>query len=118
MAKEIVYFAEFALAKYYVDAIMNIDLSSYPEPLREILSIVQIKGAAAAPAAVNEALWWVYNTQISFTPPVLIQEMEAIGEGICSTLGHNCNVTEMQVLVKRMNMFPELIKMACTAFGE
>ena len=44
--------------------------------------------------------------------------MEAIGEGICSTLGHNCNVTEMQVLVKRMNMFPELIKMACTAFGE
>ncbi len=47
----------------------------------------------------------------------LIEEMEAIGAGMCSSLKGNCNVTEMQSLVKRMNMFPELIKMACTEFG-
>ena len=47
----------------------------------------------------------------------LIDEMEAIGEGMCSALGGDCNVTEMTGKVKRLNMFPELIKMACTAFG-
>jgi hypothetical protein len=43
--------------------------------------------------------------------------MEAIGDGMCSTLGGQCNATEMGNMVKRFNMFPELIQMACTAFG-
>jgi hypothetical protein len=43
--------------------------------------------------------------------------MNAIGEGMCGALGDGCNVTEMTNKVKRLNMFPELIRMACTAFG-
>ena len=50
-------------------------------------------------------------------PKPLIEEMEAIGEGICHTLGPNCNITQWQIDIKRVNMLPELIRMACTAFG-
>lgn len=125
LAKEIVYFADVALSKYAIDAIMDIDLSQYPEPLQEILKVVQIKGSKAAPAAVNRALQWVYDTQLEFTPQYLKTEMDAIGKGICATLdplgegtkGSACDVAAMQAMVHRVNMFPELIKMACTAFG-
>ena len=36
---------------------------------------------------------------------------------MCSTMGAGCNATDMASLVKRVNMFPELIRMACTEFG-
>lgn len=44
--------------------------------------------------------------------------MNAMGEGICAGLKvNNCNSTEMATLVKNVNMLPELIRMACTAWG-
>ena len=62
----------------------------------------------------------VYEQEVSYMPQYLIDEMEAMGEGICAGLGPakaNCNSTEMGTLIKNVNMLPELIRMACTAYG-
>lgn len=43
-----------------------------------------------------------------------------MGEGMCFTLsktGMACNSTEMGYKIKTVNMLPELIRMACTAYG-
>jgi hypothetical protein len=68
LAKEILYFGDVAMSAYYIKAIMNIDISQYPEPLQSILKIVQIKGALAAPEAVNKALQWVYDNELKYMP--------------------------------------------------
>lgn len=68
MAKEIVEFVDVKLNEFYINAVLNLDISQYPEPLQSILRIIQIKGAIAAPAAINEALMWVYNNQINYHP--------------------------------------------------
>ena len=68
LAKEIVHFSEIALSKFFVDAVMNLDLSKYPEELQQILKIVQIKGAIAAPEAVNKAMAWVYKSEQAYMP--------------------------------------------------
>jgi hypothetical protein len=122
MYKEIIKFATYELDKYYMKAILDIDVSQYPEPIQKILHIVQIKGAAAAPEAVNKALEWVYEAEEKYMPSYLIEEMEAIGKGICigMTTDHpasSCDTEEMTLMVKRVNMLPELIRMACTAYG-
>lgn len=117
LAKEIAYFTEVGLNKYYMDMVLDLDISQFPEPLREILHIIQIRGALAAPAAFNAALDWVYQAEIEYLPENLVQEMEGIGAGICYTFGPQCNTTEWTNVVKRVNMLPELIRMACTAFG-
>lgn len=117
MAHEIVTFVNVELSKYYMDMVLSIDLSGLPEPLQKILHVIQVKGAAAAPAAFNAAMAWVYEKEEKYMPQYLIDEMEAIGQGVCHTLGKKCNVTEMVETVKRVNMLPELIRMACTMFG-
>ena len=43
--------------------------------------------------------------------------MDAMVAGICHTFGAKCNVTVMVDTIHRMNMLPELIRMACTMFG-
>jgi hypothetical protein len=119
LAKEIVYFVDVGLNKYYMDMILGIDLNldGLPEPLQKMFKVIKVKGAVMAPKVFNAAMDWVYQNEEKFMPQALIDEMNAIGEGICSTLGGQCNVTEMQAMIKRVNMLPELIRMACTAFG-
>lgn len=117
MAKEIVYFIDVGLTKYYMDMVLDIDLSGLPEPLQKIFRVIQVKGAIAAPKAFNEAMQWVYEKEEQYMPAYLIEEMDAIGAGVCHTLGHGCNTTEMSATVRRLNMLPELIRMACTMFG-
>jgi hypothetical protein len=58
MHKEIVKFATYELGKYYMKAVLNLDFDQYPEPLQDILRVIQVKGAIAAPAAINKALEW------------------------------------------------------------
>lgn len=60
---------------------------------------------------------WVYQKEEKYIPQYLVDEMNGMGEGMCAAVGRNCNVTEMTQTVKRVNMLPELIRMACTAFG-
>mmetsp|Transcript_57634 Transcript_57634/g.125365 ORF Transcript_57634/g.125365 Transcript_57634/m.125365 type:complete len:462 (+) Transcript_57634:20-1405(+) len=119
MAKEILEFVDVKLNQYYISMVMdiNVNLDGLPEPLQKMFHALKVKGAAHAPEVFNEALEWVYNKELQYMPKDLIEEMEAIGEGICSTMGPNCSVEDMQMLVKRVNMLPELIRMACTAFG-
>lgn len=119
LAKEILDFVNIQLNKYYIDMVMNIELNldGLPEPLQKMFQALKIKGALKAPEVFNEALEWVYNNEEKYIPQDLIDEMNAVGEGICSVAGPDCDLEEMQGLIKRVNMLPELIRMACTAFG-
>lgn len=58
MHKEIVRFATVELDKYYMKAVLDMDFDQYPEPLQKILRVIQVKGAIAAPEAINNALEW------------------------------------------------------------
>lgn len=64
------------------------------------------------------AMDWVYVQEEEFMPQYLVDEMNGMGAGMCAAVPHtSCNTTQMQNLVKRVNMLPELIRMACTAYG-
>ena len=119
LAKEIVYFVDVGLNKYYIDMVMGIELNldGLPEPLQKLFHAIKVKGALMAPEVFNKALEWVYANEEQYMPTALIEEMNAVGSGICHELGASCNVTNMQNMVRRVNMLPELIRMACTAFG-
>jgi hypothetical protein len=67
MAKDIITFFA-AVNKYYIQAVLKIDLSSFPEPLREILRVIQLKVARKEPVALNAALDWTYEHELAYTP--------------------------------------------------
>lgn len=46
------------------------------------------------------ALSAVYERQEPFIPERLIEEMDAIADGICDVLGSDCDVTEWQEKVR------------------
>lgn len=118
LANEIVEFAGPKLNQYYRDIVMDIDVSQFPEPLQKIFSVLKVMGAAAAPSVMHEALAWVWEQQEQYTPQYLIDEMNGLGVGICDGLGTtNCDSNEWADKVKAVNMLPELIRMACTAYG-
>jgi hypothetical protein len=118
MPLEIADFMEVQLNKYFASMVWNIDVSNAPTPLKGILEALKVKGAKAAPAIFRQALDWVYQNELQYMPQNLIDEMEGIAEGMCSSkLLPNCNVTAMGDTIKAMNMVPELIRMACTAYG-
>lgn len=50
-------------------------------------------------------------------PQPLIDEMNGIADGMCMTLGKNCDPESWRTQIKSVNMLPELIRMACTAYG-
>ena len=95
MAHEINHFINVDLNKYFMDMVLGLDISQFPQPIQAILHVIQIKGAIAAPAAFNKAMEWVYQQEEKYMPAYLIEEMDAIGEGVCATLGSKCNVTEV-----------------------
>lgn len=122
MHKEILGFAEVGLNKYFMDMILNLsfDTSNLPKALQDIFHVIKVKGATMAPKVFNEAMWWVYQKEEQYIPGYLIDEMNGLGVGICAGMrlaGEKCDVTEVTNMVKRMNMLPELIRMACTAYG-
>lgn len=43
--------------------------------------------------------------------------MNGIADGMCYTIGPSCNAAEWAIKIKQVNMLPELIRMACTAYG-
>lgn len=70
-----------ALNKFYMDTVMSIDVDSYPEPLRSILKVIQVKGAIAAPEQFKKAMKWVWDNEEKYVPANLVEEMDAMGEG-------------------------------------
>lgn len=123
MAKEIVDFIERGLNEYYIDAVMGLsfDTSKFPEPLQKIFEVIKVKGALAAPDAFNKAYAWVYAKEEQFFPQYIVDEMEGMGAGLCARLnslkGEKCDVATMTTTIKNVNMFPELVRMACSAYG-
>ena len=115
---EIVEFQGPQLDKYFVQEILGIDLSAFPEPLQKILRVIQIKGALAAPAAFRSALSWVWETQKGYAPQYILDEITGMGEGMCDALRTpGCNSTAWTQSIAELNMLPELIRMKCTAYG-
>ncbi len=103
-----------------MDEVLNIDTSSLPEALQKIFAVIKVKGALAAPAVFKAAMKWTWEQEKSYVPQALVDEMDGIGAGMCASpvLSHTeCNATEWAYTVKSLNMLPELIRMACTAFG-
>lgn len=97
---------------------LSLDVSQFPEPLQTVLRVLQLKGAAAAPEVFRLAEAWVWEQEKQYVPAGLIDEMSGMAQAVCDTAGGSgCNVTEWQQTIQATNMLPELIRMACTAFG-
>ena len=106
------------LDKYFSSAILNgFDTTAFPPTVQILLNGLIKLGAIAAPRVFKLAMNFVWEKEVGFTPQALIDEMDGIAEGMCSTLGSNCNVDEWKKTIHELNMLPELIRMACTAYG-
>jgi hypothetical protein len=117
-AVEILEFQGPQINKFFMQEIMSIDLSHFPEPLRVILKIAQVKGALAAPEAFRSALAWVWETQKGYAPQYILDEFRGMGEGLCAAVRTpNCNSTAHSESIAQLNMLPELLRMKCTAYG-
>lgn len=106
------------LDKFYMDMVLNIDLSGFPEPLQSVLRVLQVKGALAAPELFKTAMAWVWEQEKGFVPSYYFDEMHGMAVGVCDSLkGDHCDVTAVEQQIQNLNMLPELIRMACTAYG-
>jgi hypothetical protein len=115
---EIAEFTGPKLDKYFMDEVLNIDISAYPEPIQSILRVIQVKGAAAAPAAFRSAMSWVWQYEEKYVPSYYIEEINGMAQGMCDSLNtSSCNVTEWSDVIKQVNMLPEVVRMKCTAYG-
>jgi len=108
------------LNKYYADEVLNLDISKFPEPLQKILQVAKIVGAKAAPSIFKAAFQWVWDREAKYVPQNVLDEMDGIAEGLCDTVvktGKSCDVEKWKDIIRQVNMLPELIRMACTAWG-
>ncbi len=104
--------------KFFIQEVMSIDLSMFPEPLQKILSVIQVRGAIAAPAAFRAALAWVWETQKPYAPEYILDEFKGMGDGMCASLRTpGCNSTAWTQSISELNMLPELLRMKCTLYG-
>ena len=118
LSKEIIEFLEIKINQFYRSAILDLDISQYPEPLQDILRIIQIKGAIAAPEALKKAMTWVWEREQSYFPAYVFEEIDGMAKGICDSIYPlKCDVDAWKAELQAFNMMPELIRMACTAYG-
>jgi hypothetical protein len=103
--------------KYFADMVLSIDLSKFPEPIQSVLRVLQLKGAKAAPELFTIALDWVWESEKQYVPSYYFDEINGMAAGLCDSLRGNCNVTAWISKIEQFNMIPELVKMACTAYG-
>jgi hypothetical protein len=101
------------LDTFFSQQVQDLDVSGLPESLQKIIKHTDGK---RAPDVFRQAMSWVYENEKSFFPQRLIDEMDAIAEGVCSVV-KDCDVEATKAQIKQMNMLPELIRMSCTAFG-
>lgn len=105
------------LDKFYVMEVMSLDLSGLPDNLQKILKALQLKGAAHAPEIFKTAMAWVWDSEKDYVPSYIIDEISGIANGMCAASASGCNVTQWTEELQNLNMLPELIRMACTAYG-
>jgi hypothetical protein len=121
LAKEIIDFTQVQLPKFFIESVLDftMDTSDMPPALAKILSALKKGIAVKVPEILHEAQMWVYNNELKYMPQSLIDEMDGIAEGMCAGdhgLNH-CDVNEWTEKIHAVNMLPELIRMACTAYG-
>lgn len=116
-AAEIVEFTGPQLDKYYDDQLPNLDISRFPEPIHTYLEELKAKVDVLAPEVFKAAMNWVWESELPWVPQKFIDEMDGMGEGMCASLGADCDPKYWAAQIKELNMLPELIKMTCTAFG-
>lgn len=106
-----------AMDRYFASAVLNIDISQFPSQYQKALTILKDLGKVAAPRLFHKALEFVWEIEKPFTPQYLIDEMNGIADGMCSIFGDGCDPQEWAQKLYAFNMFPELVRMACTAYG-
>jgi len=95
----------------------HLQVAKLPVKMQEILADMKKAGSALAPKIFRKAMLWVWDTQLEYTPQYIKDEISGIAEGMCSVLGEKCDVEDWKSQLQAVNMLPELIRMACTAFG-
>ena len=86
LAKEIVEFGDVKMPEFYVRLVLDsFDVTQFPEPVQEILRVIQLKGAKAAPEVFAKALNYVWNREKDYHPAYLIEEMNGIAAGLCAS---------------------------------
>jgi len=113
LTKEILEFMGPKLDKFFMDEVKNIDVSNYPKIIQDFFKIAELK----APDVFKKAMSYVWEQEKSYVPQHIIDEISGMANGVCSNLGPSCNVDEWTEKIQQLNMLPELIRMACTAFG-
>jgi len=114
LAHEIMEFVTVKLPIYYASMLPGDFIEGLPEPLQKL---AESKVVGATTKFFESAMWWVYGQEEKYMEQELIDEMEYMAQGVCHTLGGSCNVTAMAQQIKTVNMLPELVRMACTAYG-
>ena len=117
MTTEIIEFTGPKLDEYFKNQIFNKDVSQFPQPLQDILLQLEAKGKEAAPTIFRRALAWIWQYELPYITDDMKQEIRSIAEGMCSTLGESCDVSFWENQIQSVNMLPELVRMACTAYG-
>lgn len=113
LAEDIFEFIQVKLPEFYASFVEDIDVSGLPE----FLQIKIKKFGLKVPGIADEILSWVYKKEEQYMPQQLIDEMNGIADGICMKLGNKCDVNKWLEDIRRANMLPEFIRMACTAYG-
>ncbi len=116
LADEITTFMQKSLPDHIVKEVRHLDLSALPEWLRKLI----IDSAPeVVPVAIRLALEYILKLQTPFLERSAVkpfEEMDAIAEGICSTRS-SCDVESLKTLVRSSNLFPDLVRMACSVSG-
>jgi hypothetical protein len=123
LSKEIIEFTGPKLNKFYRDMVLEIDISSFPEPMQSVLKALKALGAVAAPTLFKTAMNWVWEQEKQYVPSYYFDEIKGMAVGICDSMktdkaAAKCVPAEWEVEIQNFNMLPELIRMACTAYGE
>lgn len=117
LAHEIVRFYGPEMEKYYIKNYKDFDVTRLPIAMQNIIKNLPFEGDFAGALVLRTSMSLVYEHEKKYIPQRLIDEMDGIAEGMCSTLGQDCDVEMWKKQIKQLNMFPELIRMACTALG-
>jgi hypothetical protein len=113
LTKEIVEFVGPKLSRFFMDEVANIDISSYPKAIQDIFKVAEL----AAPTIFQKAMAFVWEKEKEYVPQHILDEINGMANGICSNLGPSCDVNDWNEKLQQLNMLPELIRMACTAYG-
>lgn len=104
LADKIVSFAKVELDQFIRDEVRNyhFDLSKMPPALQKIFEELDKVVVDLSPMVFRRAMAWVWETELEHTPQYIKDEIAAIAEGMCSTLGEQCSVSEWTATLQQV----------------